>query len=260
MRRALPPLRAELVARIGVALDRAADLPLSPVDAAPPVGVNEPPNQRPRILINELALPFLEHDRSRVLHNWSVLRKHAEPVNGACLHPDASGAVAPSTAEHRRTQHACHGRLDLANDVGVMRAAADAQAVAAAALADVAVTEVLTEQVEIGIGVRDGLITAAKAVDGGSVGQWLQPLLPPVGAVVADLEDAADVSATEAQREQVERHLPDRDFVHAPVSRRATTSSAVVPGAGFEPARPFGQRFLRPPCIPFHHPGFEMPV
>ena len=29
----------------------------------------------------------------------------------------------------------------------------------------------------------------------------------------------------------------------------------VVPGAGLEPARPRGQRFLRPPCLPFHHPG-----
>src|SRR3954447_15663532 len=29
----------------------------------------------------------------------------------------------------------------------------------------------------------------------------------------------------------------------------------MVPGAGLEPARPFEQRFLRPPCLPFHHPG-----
>ena len=28
-----------------------------------------------------------------------------------------------------------------------------------------------------------------------------------------------------------------------------------VPGAGFEPARPCGQRILSPPCLPFHHPG-----
>ncbi len=28
-----------------------------------------------------------------------------------------------------------------------------------------------------------------------------------------------------------------------------------VPGAGLEPARPFEQRLLRPPCLPFHHPG-----
>ena len=30
-----------------------------------------------------------------------------------------------------------------------------------------------------------------------------------------------------------------------------------VPGAGFEPASPLGQRCLRPPCMPFHHPGVE---
>jgi AmiR/NasT family two-component response regulator len=28
-----------------------------------------------------------------------------------------------------------------------------------------------------------------------------------------------------------------------------------VPGAGFEPARPFGQRLLRAQCLPFHQPG-----
>ena len=28
-----------------------------------------------------------------------------------------------------------------------------------------------------------------------------------------------------------------------------------VPGAGLEPARPFGQRLLRPPRLPFRHPG-----
>src|SRR5262249_19607785 len=28
-----------------------------------------------------------------------------------------------------------------------------------------------------------------------------------------------------------------------------------VPGAGVEPAHPCGQRLLRPPCLPFHHPG-----
>jgi hypothetical protein len=28
-----------------------------------------------------------------------------------------------------------------------------------------------------------------------------------------------------------------------------------VPGAGLEPARPLGQRLLRPPRLPFRHPG-----
>src|SRR5580704_10815398 len=45
-------------------------------------------------------------------------------------------------------------------------------------------------------------------------------------------------------------------------SRRADTAISVivqpvpaVPGAGLEPARPFGQRLLRPPRLPFRHPG-----
>lgn len=29
-----------------------------------------------------------------------------------------------------------------------------------------------------------------------------------------------------------------------------------MPGAGLEPARPFGQGILSPLCLPFHHPGF----
>jgi hypothetical protein len=29
----------------------------------------------------------------------------------------------------------------------------------------------------------------------------------------------------------------------------------MVPEAGFEPARPFGQMLLRHPCMPFHHSG-----
>ena len=47
-----------------------------------------------------------------------------------------------------------------------------------------------------------------------------------------------------------------------PVPHRAavvTTSrdSRAVPEAGLEPARPCGQRLLRPPCLPFHHSGVE---
>jgi hypothetical protein len=29
----------------------------------------------------------------------------------------------------------------------------------------------------------------------------------------------------------------------------------LVPGVGFEPTRPCGQRIVSPPCLPFHHPG-----
>ncbi len=32
-----------------------------------------------------------------------------------------------------------------------------------------------------------------------------------------------------------------------------------MPGAGFEPARPRGQRLLRPPRLPFRHPGAQPP-
>ena len=35
--------------------------------------------------------------------------------------------------------------------------------------------------------------------------------------------------------------------------------AVLMPGAGFEPARPFGQGFLRAPSLPFLHPGGERP-
>ncbi len=56
--------------------------------------------------------------------------------------------------------------------------------------------------------------------------------------------------------------------VHSPRSRQASvplTTKVVpsdrselprdVPGVGLEPTRPFEQWLLRPPCLPFHHPG-----
>src|SRR5260370_11001838 len=36
---------------------------------------------------------------------------------------------------------------------------------------------------------------------------------------------------------------------------RGVAQSVLVPGAGFEPARPLGQTLLRRQCLPFHHPG-----
>ena len=38
-------------------------------------------------------------------------------------------------------------------------------------------------------------------------------------------------------------------------SRKVSTKSIPIPGAGVEPARPCGQGLLRAPCLPFHHPG-----
>jgi hypothetical protein len=38
-------------------------------------------------------------------------------------------------------------------------------------------------------------------------------------------------------------------------SLQAIVFSLVVPGAGVEPARPFGLGILSPLCLPFHHPG-----
>ena len=48
----------------------------------------------------------------------------------------------------------------------------------------------------------------------------------------------------------------------SPISRDITGVPAPgarvgVPGAGFEPAHPFEQWRLRPPCLPFHHPGLS---
>src|SRR5207248_6180159 len=47
----------EEVARVGVTLRRPADVSLGPVGDAAPVAVDQPPDQRPRILVDELLLP-----------------------------------------------------------------------------------------------------------------------------------------------------------------------------------------------------------
>ena len=39
--------------------------------------------------------------------------------------------------------------------------------------------------------------------------------------------------------------------------KREFDPSKTVPGAGLEPACPYEQRLLRPPCLPFHHPGVK---
>ena len=44
-----------------------------------------------------------------------------------------------------------------------------------------------------------------------------------------------------------------RHFAHH--HRPITWTDQSIPGAGIEPARPCGQRLLRPPRLPFRHPG-----
>lgn len=46
-------------------------------------------------------------------------------------------------------------------------------------------------------------------------------------------------------------------FASRPCSGRSSNS---IPGAGIEPARPCGQRLLRPPRLPFRHPGEGRPA
>ena len=38
-------------------------------------------------------------------------------------------------------------------------------------------------------------------------------------------------------------------------SGSTAAAPAIMPGVGFEPTRPFGQRILSPPRLPFRHPG-----
>jgi hypothetical protein len=40
-----------------------------------------------------------------------------------------------------------------------------------------------------------------------------------------------------------------------PMGLTISAVQCLVPRAGFEPARPFGQMLLRHSCLPFHHPG-----
>jgi hypothetical protein len=45
------------------------------------------------------------------------------------------------------------------------------------------------------------------------------------------------------------------DKGHRGIPVASLVSGRAMPGVGVEPTRPFGQRILSPPCLPFHHPG-----
>ena len=58
----------------------------------------------------------------------------------------------------------------------------------------------------------------------------------------------AETNGAKASRGELGNQRP------RPRARRGA-SDAVMPGTGLEPVCPCGQRFLRPPRIPFRHPG-----
>src|SRR3954468_15525441 len=226
---------AELVARIGVFLRRAADSLRRPVGASPAVGVNEAANQRSWVDVDQLHLPRLEHDRPCVLHPTAVLRVDAEPVLGRRLDVDA-GDVGPTSVKHRGAEHALHRLLDLAHDARVVRAAADAQATTSAAGSDVPVPEILTEKIEVRRRIGRWLLVAAKAANVGGLVRRPEPRLPSIRAVLADVEDATDIAPRKAEFEQVDGEPSGRDVMHAPSSGRDTT---VCAGSGTRTRTPF---------------------
>jgi hypothetical protein len=75
----------------------------------------------------------------------------------------------------------------------------------------VAVAQVLTQQVEVTVRIRYGVASTAKTWDLGTLGQRLEPSLPAVGAVVADVQDPADVPPAQARSEEGKSVLPDGD-------------------------------------------------
>src|SRR3954447_5371110 len=153
---------AEEVARIRVALRGAAHPAFRPVRDATAVGVDEPADQRPRICADHLQLPGIQDDPPRVLHPRPMLWEQAEPVPGRGLHRYA-GCVRSTSVEDGCAERGPHSPLDLGDDVRVMGAAADAERPGIAVLADVTVTEVLAEQVEVGLGVGDRIAIAPEA-------------------------------------------------------------------------------------------------
>src|SRR5439155_4223192 len=100
------PIR-ELIPGIGVvpALDA------NPVEAAPPVGVNQSTDEPARILLDDIALPRLEHDRARVLATGAVLWQQARPRlpvrgdHGALAILPMPDARQPTTKTTNRVDH-----------------------------------------------------------------------------------------------------------------------------------------------------------
>ena len=87
---------AEEVSRVGVGLVAPPDR----IERAASVGVDQPAQQFPRVIGDEVSLPLLEDDRSLVFSARPVLRKQTRPVIPV---RGQLGATDPLDGHHRVT-------------------------------------------------------------------------------------------------------------------------------------------------------------
>lgn len=85
----------EEVPGIFVALEYPADAPLGPIGDAAAVGVDEAPDERPGVSVDDRLLPRIESDPAIVLFAGAVLREEAGPVSAVADHGRVSDGLDP---------------------------------------------------------------------------------------------------------------------------------------------------------------------
>lgn len=83
-------LVGEEIAGVLVALQFAGHAALCPVGRAAAVGVEQSAEEWPRVGVDDVLLPLLEHDVPCVLGAGPVLREQAHPVDGMAPHVGAA--------------------------------------------------------------------------------------------------------------------------------------------------------------------------
>src|SRR5438552_16209079 len=103
------------------------------------------------MLVDEIALPAGKDDRPLVLAPRPVLWQQARPVHPVAIAVTATDVLhsAGDVPAQRR-----HGAVDLARDAGIAVGARNPQPGNTSRRHQVAIAEVLTEEVGIGLGVR----------------------------------------------------------------------------------------------------------
>jgi hypothetical protein len=147
--------------------------PVHPVQHPAPVGVEQPPEERPRVEVDQFLLPHGELDLPLVLTTGSMLREQARPVLGTGVGVPAAFVCLPGSVDFVR-QYLSHRKLALPNQVWVSLRARNAKLVHPAwSGAEAPVTEIEAEQVGVRrlrqilwITVTDGTGSAARPETG----------------------------------------------------------------------------------------------
>ena len=211
------------------------------------------------MLLDDLPLPLLEHDRPLVLAPGPVLREQAGPVLPGHRGDDTTRDE-PRVGSTSRL-HLPHEVGDPAVGLGVGTIVEHVKIEdAAPAPADVSVSEVPAEQLGVRARVeRSALASRARGSEVLLTARFAAALVFTTPSsnrldghpVELGIECVGHARVRRAQ--SAGDGLRRSDVGHE-INSRAPPPTA-VPGVGFEPTSPFGQWCLRPPRMPFRQPG-----